>query len=64
MNDAEELVILIDEKAALQAKIKDIPESTFDGHTDFCKLTNEQKLEWLSSAAEFFFLCKRTDSRM
>ncbi len=29
--------------------------SDFDGHTDFEKLTPEQKLLWLSESAKFFF---------
>ena len=29
--------------------------SDFDGHTDFEKLTPEQKLLWLSESSKFFF---------
>jgi hypothetical protein len=29
--------------------------SDFDGHTDFISLTPEQKIRWLSGAAQFYF---------
>lgn len=30
----------------------------FDGHTEFSVMTAEQRLTWLSSAAQFYFLTK------
>jgi hypothetical protein len=29
--------------------------SDFDGHTDFARLTSEQRIEWLSNAAQFWY---------
>lgn len=37
--------------------IRTLPDDAFDGHTEFINLTPEQKLMWLSQAAQFYFEC-------
>ena len=39
---------------AFCALLEKTSPSDFDGHTDFAKLTPEQKLLWLSESAKFF----------
>jgi len=41
------------EPALAQCKQED-----FDGHTEFDRLTPEQRLEWLSQAATFVYECR------
>jgi hypothetical protein len=38
--------------------IRSLPDDAFDGHTEFISLTPEQKLMWLSQAAQFYFECR------
>jgi len=35
--------------------VQGLTPEDFDGHTDFMKLTPDDKLIWLSNAARFFF---------
>jgi len=48
--------------------MQDVPDSAFDGHTEFDKLTVEQKLAWLSEGAQFIVAARsarfvKNDSR-
>lgn len=40
--------------------IKKLKPSDFDGHTEFRKLTPEQRLRWLSEAVDFLYLAKKS----
>lgn len=35
---------------------KDLKKSDFDGHTEFKSLTPEQKLLWISTSAQFWYM--------
>ncbi|MCP4130090.1 MAG: hypothetical protein GY754_03635 [bacterium] len=35
--------------------LKDVPPSAFDGHTEFSRLSPEERLFWLSQSMQFFF---------
>jgi hypothetical protein len=37
------------------ARVSETDEKDFDGHTEFRRLTPEQKLRWLSSSAYWVF---------
>jgi len=37
--------------------LRSLPDDAFDGHTEFHRLTAEQRLMWLSQAAQFYFEC-------
>jgi hypothetical protein len=37
--------------------IKNLSQEDFDGHTEFNRLTPEQKLAWLSQAVQFYYAC-------
>ena len=39
--------------------LKDLRPEDFDGYTNFDKLTDEQKLEWLSNMAKFLWLSRQ-----
>ena len=54
MKNKQDKIQNIDEKS-FRSILKNISKEHFDGHTDFIKLTPEQKLQWLSSAAQFYF---------
>jgi hypothetical protein len=34
----------------------------FDGHTEFRKMSPEQKLRWLSEGAKFFYIIRQSPS--
>ena len=40
-------------------KLRNLKSTDFDGHTDFIKFSAEQKLLWLSNAAQFSFLTNK-----
>ncbi|MBD3347063.1 MAG: hypothetical protein GF401_18570 [Chitinivibrionales bacterium] len=40
---------------SFRKKIETLSESDFDGHTAFQHMTAEQRLEWVSNAAQFWF---------
>lgn len=42
-------------KETFREKIQALPISDFDGHTMFNRLSTEQKLEWISESAQFWF---------
>ena len=58
MENKQNKIQNIDEKS-FRSTLKNISKEHFDGHTDFIKLTPEQKLQWLSSAAQFYFEIKK-----
>ncbi|MBD3315892.1 MAG: hypothetical protein GF344_08910 [Chitinivibrionales bacterium] len=41
--------------AELRKRLVDLTECDFDGHTRYGNLSPEQKLEWLSEAARFWW---------
>jgi len=42
-------------KTEFELDLSKLKPEDFDGHTDFDKLTPDQKLEWLSSAVQFYY---------
>jgi hypothetical protein len=53
---------MVNKKAAagtVDKKLRNLKSTDFDGHTNFIKLPAEQKLLWLSNAAQFWFLTNK-----
>lgn len=48
---------------ALRDALAGAAPSDFDGHTDFRRLTPEQRLEWLSQVVQFTWMVKRSRRR-
>ncbi|MDY6967640.1 MAG: hypothetical protein SVR08_03140 [Spirochaetota bacterium] len=48
-----------DEIERFREFVRELPDDSFDGHTEFKNLTPEQKLLWLSQAAEFYYSIKK-----
>ncbi|MEX0813781.1 MAG: hypothetical protein WD048_16305 [Chitinophagales bacterium] len=38
-----------------QLDLSKLRKEDFDGHTDFLKLTPEQRLDWLAAAVQFYY---------
>ena len=39
----------------INEQMSDLKPEDFDGHTEFHRLTPEQKLEWLSQLVQFYY---------
>ena len=46
----------------MKVLMQSLPDSLFDGHTDFSALKPDQKLEWLSQCVLFAWEARKTKS--
>lgn len=51
-------------KEEILRRIRESREEDYDGHTDFEKLTPEQKLIWLSSTAHFVYTVAKNNPHL
>jgi hypothetical protein len=51
-----------DEDKSFEEALKNLKSTDFDGHTEFSKLTLEQRLLWLSQMAKVIWLARQSNA--
>ncbi len=51
-------------KQEILDKIKSLPKDCFDGHTEFYKLSAQEKLSWLSESVYFVYTMSKQNPEL